>query len=46
VECDKSRIDEGRETIVEYMNEPNEYLKLKYPVGCALYGPLEAWSKS
>lgn len=39
-------IDTAKSAIIESMGVPNEYLNLKYPVQCKVYGPLRAWSKT
>ncbi len=38
--------DQAIAAIVESLEVPNEYLKLKYKVQHKLYGPLKAWSKA
>ena len=44
-EVKESLIEEARQCIIESMEVPNDFLKLKYRVGNKLYGPLRAWSK-
>lgn len=45
-EAKNSLIEEAKSTIIESMEVPNEFLKLKYRVSSKLYGPLQYWNKS
>ncbi len=38
-------IEESIAVILEQMEVPNEYLKLKYPVSAKPYGPMSCWGK-
>jgi DNA polymerase I-like protein with 3'-5' exonuclease and polymerase domains len=45
-ESKDSCIEESKSAIVKCMDEPNDFLKLKYRVQSKLYGPLPCWSKA
>lgn len=45
-ECKKALVERAKADIVLAMGIPNQYLNLKYPVDCKLYGPLDCWGKA
>lgn len=44
-EVQKDLTDIAKQHILKFMEVPNAYLNLKYPVSAKLYGPLDKWSK-